>query len=453
MTAILGLNYTLIMRINTYEESIEYIRSLSSRGSILGLERMYRLCEILGNPQDRLKFIHVAGTNGKGSTSSYIASVLRASGYKCGMYSSPSLTDERDHFRINGEVISKEDYLQCVRRIEDVLSLKEGDLCPTQFEVETALAFCYFEMKKCDIVVLECGMGGRDDATNVIKTGVLNVFTSISLDHANILGNTVKEIATVKSGIVTADYVPIVMFDSGDDVYNVISAVAQSHNSKLYLAKPCGISNGTYRFIGEASERSGEFVLEFDYKEYKSIRSRMLGEFQKYNIITAIECVKALRDIGFLISELNLFAGIFNTLWPYRFEKISDNPVIILDGAHNPDAAMELKKTVNELYNGRKLTFVIGVFADKDYEKICEIMCPLAKKVIVTKTYGNKRALDEVTLSGVVGKYVNDVSVCDDIKDAAKEAVKSDGDVILAFGSLSYLNDIKEAFMNIVECK
>lgn len=424
-------------KITDYESAVEYIRSLAVRGSVLGLKRVRLLCEKLGDVQNSIPSIHVAGTNGKGSTCAMLSSILSKAGYRVGMYTSPSLTDELDHYRVNGELISKEDYACYVNQIAE--TMEEFNIKATQFEAETALAFLAFSSSKCDMEIIECGLGGQDDATNIIDDPLLCVLTSVSLDHAAILGDTVEKIAAVKAGIVQKGS-SLVTFTYNNGVDDVIENKAKECATRIYKVNRDDIMADSNGCISYSGIRDAKLSLE--------------GACQKENAALVIKCTEALRDKGLSISDEAVTGGLANTYWPFRFEKISDNPIIILDGAHNPDAADKLASTIKGQFSGYRKIFVAAVFADKEYDKIMASVCPLADAVIVTKTKDNTRALDTRILYETIVPYCSDTTVYDSNYEAAKAALSRSSEylanrenhMILCFGSLSYLASIRSEF-------
>lgn len=431
-------------KISDYESAVRYMRSLEKRGSVLGLERIKTLCDKLCDVQNKVPAIHVAGTNGKGSTCAMLSSILTAAGYRVGMYTSPSLTNELDHYRICGELIGKEDYTDYVNQIASAMN--EYDIAATQFEAETALAFLAFAWSKCDIEIIECGLGGRDDATNIIDNPLLCVLTSISLDHAAILGDTVEKIAEVKSGIIRKNS-RVVTFTYGNDVDKVIRNKAHEYDARLYEVKTSDIilnSDGSISFDGT-----------------ENVRPALEGDFQKENAALVIKCVEALRDAGLNVSDEALRKGLIGTSWPYRFEKINSNPVIILDGAHNPDAARKLASTLHSKYAGYKKIMVAAVLADKDYDEIMRTVCTMADYTIATMTKNNARALDAQDLGNTISKYCPKTVVFKDNDKAALKALELSSEytqhrenhIILCFGSLSYLASMKAEFASMMENK
>lgn len=416
----------------TYEEAVKYIKESEKLGSILGLSRMKMLCEFLNNPQEDFFVIHVAGTNGKGSICAMISSILSCSGVKCAMYSSPALTDERDHFRINGEIISKDAYAKCVekvRKANEKLIEKTG-YGATIFELETALAFVYFSDEHVEAAVIECGLGGRDDATNIISRNIMCVFASISLDHTAILGNTIAQIANVKSGIINCKC-PVVCFGLQAEALGEIRKTCNQYGCSLVVAD-FGELDGTCDFP------VGEVIT------YKGLRARinLSGSFQRNNASVAIEAAVALRD-RFNISDEDIIRGLNEVKWPYRFEKISDDPLVIVDGAHNPGAADELAKTIMARFGGYEIIFVLGMFKDKDCDNVLSRVLPLGKMVYTITTTNKDRAATAEELSKMAEKFCPAIAVgsIEEAKSLAVDKARKNPtkSVVIAFGSLSYL--------------
>lgn len=415
-----------------YTEAVNYIEKSEKLGSIMGLERMKKLCDFLGNPQTKFSCIHVAGTNGKGSTAAMIAGILTCAGYKCGMYYSPALCGIKDHYKMGGILIDDEDYAWCVERVAAANEkiIEEDGCSATMFELETAIAFVYFCKTKVDVAVIECGMGGRDDATNVISEKDLCVFSSISLDHSQILGNTISEIASVKSGIINCKS-PVVCYDSGDDAVSEIRKACEKTGSELTVVNE-EVLSGTCDFpVGERIS-------------YKGICARvnLSGQFQRKNAAVAIEAAFALKN-KFNITDESIVKGLNTVNWPFRFEKISDEPLIILDGAHNPDAAKQLAETIKQRLEGYDIVYVVGMFKDKDCEGVLKEVLPLGRCAITLSVPNKTRALTGTELQKLASKYVD--SYCaGSIEEAKETALKkaqnyTGKSAIVAFGSLSYL--------------
>ncbi len=413
----------------TYEKAREYIANVSKTGSVLGLESIQNLMNELGNVQDKLAIIHIAGTNGKGSTGAFLESALIMAGKKVGRYSSPAVFEELEVWRINKENISKEEYASYVERVKsacDCMTAK-GMAHPTVFEVETALAFLYFYENKCDYVLLEVGMGGKTDATNLIKKPICSVITSISMDHMQFLGSTLEEIAAVKAGIIK-DGCPVVTMGQKAEVLQVIERISEVKRAELLIA--------------DASEckRIESAGISYNCQELGRITLSMSGDYQLENSYLAATVLK--KVLG--IPEEYIKEGLKKAVWPGRFETILEEPRFIIDGAHNEDAAEKLSRTLRKYFTNREITYIIGVLADKEHEKMLKKLLPLAKQVF-TVTPPNVRALDCVSLAGEAEKYHNHVTACENIKlavDKALECTGKDG-IILAFGSLSYLKDVK----------
>lgn len=421
----------------TYEEAKAYIEEVSRTGSILGLESIVHLMQELKDVQEHLRMIHIGGTNGKGSTGAFIESVLKEAGYLVGRYTSPAVFEPFEVWRVNGVNISLEDYLACLDEVKEACErmLSKGMAQPTVFEVETALAFVYFAKKNCDYVLLEVGMGGETDATNLITKPVCSVLTSISMDHMQFLGNTLKEIAKVKSGIIKKDC-PIVTSDAQDaEVLQVIKEAAAKKGAKLLLAKQDAME------VIKTEENTSKAGLSCHHKTLGEVTLSLMGAYQVENANLAITvCL----DVLALPCEV-IKKGLEKAYWPGRFEVICTNPTFIIDGAHNEDAAKKLYQTLQNHFTNRKITYIIGVLADKEHKKMLEIMLPLAERVY-TVTPPNKRALDGADLAKEVGSLGKTAVYCAKIEDAVKHVLESaEDEVIVAFGSLSYLARIKEA--------
>ena len=435
----------------TYEEALIYIEKVSQTGSILGLESIQNLMCELGDVQDKLQMIHIAGTNGKGSTGAFIESVLIEAGYRVGRYTSPAVFDPFEVWRINRENISLEDYLACLEEVKDACErmLAKGMAQPTVFEVETALAFIYFYKEKCDYVLLEVGMGGETDATNLIKKPVCSVITSISMDHMQFLGNSLEEIARVKAGIIK-NGCPVVTADTQKpEVMQVIKDVAEQKGAELFVAEALQASADVESNMTEAVQVSLTGIA-YEHKDFGSVQLKLAGTYQIENsILAATVCKKVLQ-----LSNEVILRGLQKTSWPGRFEVVSENPLIILDGAHNEDAAEKLAQTIQKHFTNRKITYIIGVLADKEHAKMLKLMLPLAQHAY-TVTPPNKRALDGQTLAEEVKSLGKEAVYCESMKEAVtfavKEAQAGEADVIVAFGSLSYLSALKKEIKFVTE--
>ena len=421
----------------TDKEAKVYIEEVSRTGSILGLENIVNLMKELSDVQENLRVIHIAGTNGKGSTGAFLEAILIEAGYRVGRYTSPAVFEPFEVWRINRENISKEDYLSCLEEVKGACErmLAKGMAQPTVFEVETALAFVYFAKKECDYVLLEVGMGGETDATNLITKPVCSVITSISMDHMQFLGETLAEIAHVKAGIIKTNC-PVVTSDTQDAaVYKVIEEIAREKDAPLVVAKSKEIE----------MKEVGQGILSCYHKSLENIELSLTGYYQVENANLAITvCEEVLK-----IEKSVIRKGLKQTDWPGRFEQILEKPTVILDGAHNEDAAKKLAKTLQNHFTNRTFTYIIGVLADKEHKKMLEIMLPLAKSVF-TVTPNNKRALSGELLAEEVRSFHKDALVCMSMAEAAEKALESasEDEIIVAFGSLSYLAEIKKAIQD-----
>ena len=406
-----------------YSKALEYMNGVKKYGSVLGLRNMENLCRVLGNPERELNIIHLAGTNGKGSVGAFTGAMLRAAGYNVCRYSSPAVFEYEEIWQYNGENMTCDEfayYTGIVKSAADELA-GQGEPHPTLFELETAIAFLYCRDKKCDYAILETGMGGRLDAVNVIENSRVSVITSIGIDHTAFLGETIEEIAFEKAGIIKQNGV-VISAPQRKEATNVIENVCRKNHAKLITARqPENICGN-----------------KFDYGEMKDVEISLSGAFQPINAAVAIEVAK---ELG--INENEIRRGLKNTIWRGRFETICKNPRVIIDGAHNEAAAIMLEETIKTELNGQKLNFIIGVLADKDIEKIAEHTAYLADK-IYTITPDNPRALDREKLAEILRKY-NKNTETSEIDEAVKRCIADEKRVTIAFGSLSYLKDVKKA--------
>ncbi|ANW98102.1 bifunctional folylpolyglutamate synthase/dihydrofolate synthase [Thermoclostridium stercorarium subsp. thermolacticum DSM 2910] len=421
-----------------YENAIEYIESLEGLGSRSGLKRIKALTERLGNPQEHLKFIHVAGTNGKGSTSAFISSILSCAGYSTGLYISPHLQRYNERISINGQEISDEELFKYTWRIKNVIDemVKEGLEHPTVFEVITAMAFLYFYEKGCDAVVLEVGLGGRLDATNVISDSLVSVITKISLDHTEILGNTVAEIAYEKAGIIKQNG-RVVTYPQEKAALDVIESVCRQRNAELYCADP-----GEF----EKAELSPG-LLHLVHPRYGNIETSIVGVHQVYNASVALKTVEVLRQAGFKIEDGDVVKGFKTASWPGRFELLARNPDFYIDGGHNPDGVRSFVETYKKIYPDRKATIIFGVMKDKDYDAMLRELSAISKRFIAVIP-DSPRALDAGSLVKVMSKYCKNVEFSDTIEAAVEKALSdaTGEDVIAALGSLYYIGQVRGKF-------
>lgn len=425
-----------------YREATEYIEELQQYGSVLGLDSMRELCSRLGNPQDELRFVHIAGTNGKGSVLAYVSTILKEAGYRVGRYLSPTITDYRERFQIDGRFITQSGlckYLEQVKEAAEAMAA-EGKPHPTPFEVETAVAFLYFLDKKCDIVVLETGLGGALDATNVVKTTVAAVFASIGMDHMAILGDTLEKIALVKAGIMK-DRCYVVTARQDPAVAKILKQAALLRKCKLYTADA---ERAKQVYYGVTKQR-------FTYAGYKNLEISMLGKFQIENAVVAVETIQVLAKAGFPVKEEALRRGLLLTSWPGRFSVIGKKPLFIADGAHNEDASRRLAESLQFYFAEKKMIFILGMLKDKEYEKVINNTCNMAEHIITVTPPIRERAMPAYELAQAVRECNGNVTVADSVPEAVEIAYllasREKDAVIVAFGSLSYLGEL----MKVVE--
>ncbi|MEZ4358467.1 MAG: folylpolyglutamate synthase/dihydrofolate synthase family protein [Eubacteriales bacterium] len=412
----------------TYDEAIEFIKSTNRFGSKPGLENISKLCELLGNPQDTYNCIHVAGTNGKGSTCSMIASILRTAGYKTGLFVSPYLDSYADSIKINGKTASEGLFADAVSLVKDKLeSMPQGLLNATEFEILTAAAFLLFSKAGCDIVVLEVGLGGRLDATNVIRNPLACVITSISLDHTDVLGDTIKKIAYEKCGIIKPDGITISYPLQNEEAFRVIKETALLKNN-LFVVPDKKLT------FKKAADLDGAQIVYDDINLYIPL----IGKHQIYNAMTAVETILTLREHRDMkVKDEDIVYGIKNTSLPARQEVLFKKPYILLDGAHNPDGVRTLAATIKTSLKGRCIAVVMGMLEDKDFETSVSMIAPLCNMFIAVEPESG-RALKNTDLARVAAKYLNNIAKSDDYMEAIKIAYEycGKGGAIVVCGSL-----------------
>ena len=428
-----------------YGEVCAYLEGLSKYGSRPGLKNITYLLYLIGNPEKKIKIIHIAGTNGKGSTSSMLFFGHVKSGYRVGLYTSPHLLELNERIKINNNNIDKKEFSRILSQILPMIkkvSLKKGFSHPTFFEVLTAVSLFYFAEKGVDFAILETGMGGRFDATN-ISYPLVSLLTHIDIDHTNFLGYTLSDIAMEKCGIIKGG-IPIVSALQYQDVYDVIKKVAMERSSQIYFS--------AYRYQNDL--RIDIYGTYFTYMDesgnrYK-VRIPLIGSHQKDNAVTAIYTAEILSFYWDYDIPLDLFIeGIKDTYWPGRFQIIQGEPLIVLDGAHNLDGIRSLKETIIRLFPDRNIINVSGILRDKEYKKMVETIAPVLSKVITT-TPNNSRALSSDELKIRYDKYIRDVISIESPVDAftyAMSHAKKD-DIVLVSGSLYLVGEIEKFVRN-----
>lgn len=423
-----------------YEEAMEYIEECNALGSVPGLESIKRLTGMLDNPQEKLTFIHVAGTNGKGSVSSFIAGGLKTAGYKVGRYISPTIFTYRERFQINDRMISKKELGELMEQVKEACDriVAEGHPHPTSFEIETALSFLYFVKKECDVVVLETGMGGRLDATNIIPSPKLCILTSISMDHMQFLGDTLADIAVEKCGIIKMG-TTVISTKQSEEAMEASAKTCEERNAELIVADSSQVTK-----VKQGLEK--QFFI-YDGVKYEISLS---GTYQIENAVLAVRALNWLSKNGFeKVNETKIVKGLQGTVWKGRFSVISKKPYFIVDGAHNVAAAEKLAESIRFYFTNRRIVYIMGMFRDKEYEKVIRITAPLASQVITVAAPGNPRALPALDLAVAVREVNPHVTSADSLEEAVEMSyLFADKDsVIIAFGSLAFLGQL----MTIVE--
>lgn len=416
-------------------EAQNYLEKVrSQKGIVLGLDTMRHLMAKLNNPQDKVKFIQVAGTNGKGSTAAYLTSILSEAGIKVGRYTSPAVFSITEQYFACGSCISESEYAKGMTAVAEAAASLDGET-PTAFEQETALAFWYFAKKGCELAILEAGLGGDMDATNIVTTTVCSIITSISMDHCRILGNKISEIAAHKAGIIKPG-APVICIEQKEDAMEPIRAAAKAADTPLYE-----VHRDEVRQIFSDKRESIVF-----FREFENLHLKMLGSCQPENAALAVQAASVLSR-SYPIEKKHIYDGIEKTRWGGRFELHSGSPDIILDGAHNPDGIRRLRESVNQMFGAVPICYVCGVLADKDYEKEIEILFGRASNVF-TVTPPSPRAMKSTDLKVAIKERFPQLKVTsfdseDGIEEAMEAAVSQNNPVVVC-GTLTILARVKE---------
>lgn len=416
-------------------EAQNYLEKVrSQKGIVLGLDTMRHLMAKLNNPQDKVKFIQVAGTNGKGSTAAYLTSILSEAGIKVGRYTSPAVFSSTEQYFACGSCISESEYAKGMTAVAEAAASLDGET-PTAFEQETALAFWYFAQKGCELAILEAGLGGDMDATNIVTTTVCSIITSISMDHCRILGNKISEIAAHKAGIIKPG-APVICIEQKEDAMEPIRAAAKAADTPLYE-----VHRDEVRQIFSDKRESIVF-----FREFENLHLKMLGSCQPENAALAVQAASVLSR-SYPIEKKYIYDGIEKTRWGGRFELHSGSPDIILDGAHNPDGIRRLRESVNQMFGAVPICYVCGVLADKDYEKEIEILFGRASNVF-TVTPPSPRAMKSTDLKAAIKKRFSQLKVTsfdsEDGIEKAMEAAVSQNNPVVVCGTLTILARVKE---------
>ena len=417
-----------------YEETLRYIHALERFGVKPGLSRIAALCRALGDPQKHLRFIHVAGTNGKGSTSTMLANICKQAGYKTGLYVSPYVLDFRERIQINGEMIPKQRLVQVVERVREAAGTLPDDDRPTEFELITAAALLYYREENCGVVVLETGLGGRLDATNVIDCPLVNVIVSISLDHTAVLGDTLTAIAGEKCGTLKTGGVCVSYPFQADEAMAVIRRTAEEKGVSLIVPHPERIG------IVRESIRGTDAVIDG-----LSVHVPMLGRHMVYNASAVVAAARALNRRGLTVTDEQIRAGIADSVMPARMQIVREQPLVLLDGGHNEGCALAFRDAVQRFLPHRRIVGVCGLMADKAYETYLSIVAPLFDSIITVRP-DNPRALSAGELCDAAKPYCADCTAAQTFCEAASLALKkagSDG-VVAVCGSFYMIRDLQE---------
>lgn len=419
----------------SYADALDYIHHVAWRGSNLGLERTRELLERIGNPQKQLKFIHVAGTNGKGSTCSMIANTLSIAGYNTGLYISPFITRFNERMQMNGQMISDETLAEITAFVKPHADAMADH--PTEFELITVIAFEYFFRSKADVIVLEVGMGGELDSTNVIDKPELAIITNIGLDHTQELGPTIADIARAKAGIIKPGC-DVLIYDQNPEADEIFKSACREKGAELTVTKHERITNVSVSLD----------ALKFDCEPYGALTCGLVGTYQAKNAAVVITAIELLQNKGWNISAEQLKSGLASVRWPARFEILMRKPVFVADGGHNPQGIQAVAASLIEHFPNRKITFLIGVMADKDISHMIDSLAPLASG-FVTVTPNNPRALSADVLAAMLqGRGCSAIS-CGSVGEGVSRAIElagSDG-VVCALGSLYLLGDVRTAIL------
>lgn len=417
----------------TPNEALDYIHSVCWKGSIPGLGRTRELLHKMGDPQDQLQFVHIAGTNGKGSTAAMTANILRKAGYRVGLYTSPYIFRFHERMQVDGQCISDEELAEITEFVKPLAESMEDH--PTEFELVTCIAMEYFKRHRCDVVSLEVGMGGELDSTNVILPPLVAVLTNIGLDHTEFLGDTLEKICETKSKIIKPGSIAVT-YREKPSVEAVIEARCREVGAKWMPADFDSLHLISASLEGQV----------FDWGSYRALHLPLLGRHQLYNAAVVLTIVEALREKGLHISDEAVRQGIASVSWPGRFELVARNPLFIVDGGHNPQCIEALVNNVRDYLGGKRLTVLTGVLADKDYADMYEDMSQYVTQ-FVTVTPPNPRALSAQALAEYLQRFGKPVTACESVAQGvalAKQLAGPDG-VVLAYGSLYMVGDIEDA--------
>lgn len=415
-------------------EAIDYIHSMQWDRKATGYEHARELLARMGNPEKKLKFVHIGGTNGKGSTAAMIASIMQKAGYKTGLYTSPYLYRFNERIQINGEQIPDEDLAEVTAYVKSIVD--DMPIGPSEFALVCCIAFEYYARKQCDIVILEVGMGGENDSTNVIECPEVAVLTNIGLDHTEFLGDTLEEIATTKSGIFKENGVAVI-YPCKPSVEKILRDVCVKRNVKMVVAN-------FHELTGEQHDLKGQ---RFSFGRRKKMQVSLLGEHQLHNAAIVLATIDELIGKGWKISEEAIRLGLEETKWPGRFEVLGNNPTFIIDGGHNPQCMEALAVNIKKYLSGKKVVAITGVLQDKDYAEMYRPILPLVSEFVCI-TPPCPRKLEAEQLAEHLAKEGATARACKSIKEGVEVAMKlaSDTGAVVCVGSLYSIGDIKTSY-------
>ncbi len=421
------------------QEALQYIHSVNWAFCRPGLSRVEALCRAMGDPQKELRFVHVAGTNGKGSTSAMLHSILHSAGYRTGLYTSPYIKCFNERMQIDGEMISDEELVALTEELRPIVDAMEDK--PTEFELITALAFAYFHRHACDIVVLEVGLGGRLDSTNIIPESLVSVITGIDFDHTSLLGSTIREIATEKAGIIK-EGCPCLFGGEDPEALDAIRRVAEERNAPLLT-----VDRSTLRVTSQSLEGT-----QFDYEGYHALRLSLLGSYQPYNAATVLSALRILEARGFPVSEQAIRHGLGTVTWPARFEILSRDPLILYDGGHNPQGIAAAVQSIKTYFGDRRVNLFSGVMADKDYSKMIGMLAPVIEQVFTVRP-DNPRALSAAEYAAYFIAAGIRATATASVREGLQTAIdvsRASHTPLICLGSLYLYCEVTEALANIL---
>ena len=416
-----------------YEQALEYIHAVQWAGHKPGLSRTRTLLAALGNPQRQLRFVHIAGTNGKGSTAAMMASCLRKAGYRVGLYTSPFINRFNERIQVDGQQIGDQELVELVEKVRPAAEAMTD--VPTEFEIITALGMLYFAQRQCDVVVLEVGLGGTLDSTNVIDRPECAVITALGMDHVKELGPTLADIAAAKAGIIK-EGCPVVSYGGVPEADAVIRRVAAEKHAQL-----------TEVDFGRLQVDGGDLdQVTFDFDGLDRVRLPLIGSYQPRNAALAITALRVMREKGWNIPESAIRAGLETVQWAGRFELLRHHPAFVLDGSHNSHGMTATVQSLRDRFPGQKFVFLVSIMADKDVDKMLELLAPLAVRFVTVAAH-TPRAMPAQTLAEHIRRYGCTAEAAPTIEAGVKRAVELGGEgPVCALGTLYFSGDVRKAF-------